>query len=172
VRASSGERPAWSCATIKRDGCNGDQQQARNGVQVMKNLAILATAMLTLAAAQPARAQNAPQHLTEPQARAMAMQWGCSNISRLSAGQGGRWFGQCQKGGQTVSVMVDATGKVSQGRPSHVTSGAARADLMQHGCPNVSQLTEDASGTWHGRCMKGGNTTEVTVNQQGQIASH
>jgi len=138
----------------------------------MKALAIVGAAVLSLTAVSTARAQNAPQPLTEPQARSLAMQWGCGNVSRLSQGQSGRWFGQCQKGGEAVNVMVDPSGKVSQGRPSHITSSVARADLMQYGCSNISQLTRDSSGAWHGRCTKGGDSVDVTVNQQGQVASH
>jgi hypothetical protein len=138
----------------------------------MKKVVILAAALFGLAGAETAWAQTATQPLTEPQARSLAMQWGCTNVSRLSLGQSGRWFGQCQKGGQTVNVLVDEQGKVSQGAPSHVTAGVARADLMAYGCSNVSTLSRGPRGSWHGRCQKGGETIEVTVDQQGRIVSH
>jgi hypothetical protein len=108
--------------------------------------------------------------MTEPMARAAVMDWGCSNVSGLSQGVSGSWFGECQKGGQTFSVMVDKNGKVSQGSPSHITEGEARAALADAGCSNISKLTRGPNGRWQGSCQKGGNTVQATVDQSGKIA--
>lgn len=136
----------------------------------MKKAPIAAIVLLVFATTGTAWAQ-APWQLTEPQVRSFVMQWGCSNVSRLSEGQSGHWFGRCQKGGETVDVMVDQNGKVSRGAPSHITSASARADLMAHGCNNVSSLSRGPRGSWHGRCDKGGKTVDVMVDPEGNIAS-
>ena len=109
--------------------------------------------------------------LTEPQARSLVMDWGCTNVSRLSMGQNGRWFGECQKGGKPIDVMIDEQGKVSEGTPSHITAASARAALMSYGCSNVSALTRGPNDTWQGRCQKGSNTIDVAVDQQGKVVS-
>ena len=91
----------------------------------MNKPAIAIAALLGLAAAQSAWANPPTQTLTEPKARSLVMGWGCTNVSRLSQGQSGRWFGRCEKGGETVNVMVDNQGKVSQGESSSFTSSRA-----------------------------------------------
>jgi len=137
----------------------------------MKRGPIVGVALVALAGAGIARAQTSEQSLTEPQVRSLVTEWGCTNVSRLSLGQSGRWFGACQKGGETVNVMVDEKGKVSRGTPSRVTAATARADLMAYGCNNLSALSRGPQGSWYGRCDKGGKTVDVTVDQQGKIAS-
>ena len=108
--------------------------------------------------------------LTEAHARSLMMNYGCSNVSALSMGMSGTWHGQCSKGGQTVDVMVDPQGKVSTGTARSVTSAHARSALMDYGCSNVSTLSRGPEGTWHGQCLKGGQTVNVIVDQQGKVS--
>lgn len=137
----------------------------------MQKTAIAMAVLLGLACPGTAWCQAPAQGLTEPQVRSLVTEWGCTNVSRLSMGQAGRWFGECQKGGKTVDVMVDEQGRVSQGASSHVTSAKARALLMANGCSNVSNLTRGPNDTWRGSCQKGGDKINVTVNQQGNISN-
>ena len=136
----------------------------------MKNAVMVTAVLVGLSAGGTAWAQTSSQ-LTEPQVRSLVTDWGCSNVSRLSQGKSGRWFGECQKGGQTVNVMVDDKGKVSQGTASQMTAASARADLMGHGCNNVSTLTRGPQGSYYGRCDKAGKTVDVKVDPQGKIAT-
>ena len=137
----------------------------------MKKVAITTAVLLGFAGAAVARAQGPSQSLTEPQVRFLVTEWGCTNVSRLSEGQSGRWFGSCQKSGHTINVMVDENGNASQGTPTDVTEAAARADLMAHGCRNVSMLSRGSDGSWHGRCDMGGRTVDVMVDKQDKVAS-
>lgn len=111
------------------------------------------------------------EHITAANARAVLMNYGCSNVSTLSPGPQGTWHGQCTKGGQTVNVMVDQEGKASQAAAQHITEAHARSALMDYGCANVSSLSPGANGTWSGQCQKGGKTMDVTVDQQGKAGT-
>jgi hypothetical protein len=137
----------------------------------MKKVAITTAVLLGFAGAAVARAQSPLQPLTEPQVRFLVTEWGCTNVSRLSEGQSGRWFGSCQKSGHALNVMVDENGNTSQGTPTGVTEAAARAALMAHGCRNVSTLSRGSDGSWQGRCDKDGKTVDVMVDQQDEVAS-
>jgi hypothetical protein len=136
----------------------------------MRKTAII-TGLLWFAVAGTARAQAPLQLLTEPQVRFLVTEWGCANVSRLSEGQSGRWFGTCQKSGQIINVMVDENRTVSQGTASRLTEAAARADLMARGCKNLSMLSRGPDGSWHGRCDKDGRTVDVMVDQQDKVAN-
>ena len=64
-------------------------------------------------ASNPAPSQAPAGSMTEPQARMHAMSNGYSNVSTLTQGQDGMWRGDATKGGQTVDVMVDPQGKIT-----------------------------------------------------------
>ncbi len=53
------------------------------------------------------------KHITEPAARSMLLDYGCNNLSSLSMGADGGWYGQCIKGGSTQSVSVSQSGQVA-----------------------------------------------------------
>ena len=53
------------------------------------------------------------QHVTEATARSMLTGYGCNNISTLTMGGDGSWYGQCSKGGKTQNVTVDSKGKMA-----------------------------------------------------------
>ncbi len=52
-------------------------------------------------------------HITEPAARSMLIDYGCNNLSTLSMGADGGWYGQCVKGGSTQRVSVSNSGQVA-----------------------------------------------------------
>ncbi len=56
---------------------------------------------------------GSPTHVTESAARSMLTGFGCNNISTLTMGADGSWYGQCAKGGKTQNVSVDSTGKMA-----------------------------------------------------------
>ncbi|HEY0202888.1 MAG TPA: hypothetical protein VGC15_01890 [Acetobacteraceae bacterium] len=56
---------------------------------------------------------GAATHVTESAARSMLTGFGCGNISTLTMGGDGSWYGQCAKGGKTQNVSVDSTGKMA-----------------------------------------------------------
>ena len=56
---------------------------------------------------------GSPTHVTESAARSMLTGFGCANISTLTMGGDGSWYGQCAKGGKTQNVSVDSTGKLA-----------------------------------------------------------
>jgi hypothetical protein len=134
------------------------------------NRMVAVLAIAGLAGSAPAWAQTPGGSLTEGHARASLMGYGCSNVSQLSPGPGGSWHGQCQKGGQTVNVMVDPEGKASTAAASHITEAHARSAVTAYGCSNVSTLSRGPQGTWHGSCTKGGQTINVMVDQQGKVS--
>lgn len=105
--------------------------------------------------------------ITEANARAALMNYGCSNVSTLGHGAEGTWHGNCTKGGSTQFVIVDPEGKVSVGAASSITEAHARSALMQFGCSNVSVLHELDDGEWAGQCTKGGRTVDVRVDKKG-----
>jgi hypothetical protein len=135
------------------------------------NRTVAALALIGFVGAVPAWAQAPAGSLTEGHARSAMMGYGCSNLSGLSVAPSGSWHGQCQKGGQTINVMVDRDGKVSTGTASHMTEAHARSALTAFGCSNLSVLGRGRDGNWHGTCTKGGQVTEVMVDQQGKAAA-
>ena len=50
---------------------------------------------------------------TSSRARAELMDHNCNNVSTLTLGPDQRWHGTCQKGGNTVQVMVDRQGRIA-----------------------------------------------------------
>ncbi len=92
------------------------------------------------------------QGYTEPQARAVFSD-ACNNVSNLSRDRAGNWHGSCSKG----SMMLGADGKVVKdtgGMKGELTEGQARY-AMSDACNNVSNLSQDSQGNWHGSCSKG-----------------
>ncbi len=53
------------------------------------------------------------KHITEPAARSMLIDYGCNNLSALSMGGDGAWYGQCTKGGSTKNVSVSSSGQLA-----------------------------------------------------------
>ena len=103
------------------------------------------------------------QGLTEPQARSVL--WNeCTNPSSLSRDAAGNWHGYCSKG----AVMVDANGKVVPDKGMQGGAGISNAQAhaaLWDQCTNVSQLSQDSQGNWHGYCSKGA----MMVNAQGKV---
>ena len=52
-------------------------------------------------------------HITEGGARSLLTGFGCSNLSTLTMGADGGWYGQCTKGGRTQNVSVDSAGTMT-----------------------------------------------------------
>ena len=59
-----------------------------------------------------AKAEKA-SHITEAKARSVLTDYGCANLSTLSMGADGGWYGQCTKGGSTKGVSVSNSGQVA-----------------------------------------------------------
>ena len=59
-----------------------------------------------------ASATNA-KYITEPAARSMLADYGCNNLSALSMGADGGWYGQCTKGGRMQNVSVSNSGQLA-----------------------------------------------------------
>ena len=52
-------------------------------------------------------------HLSEPAARSMLTDYGCNNLSTLTMGGDGGWYGQCVKAGATQRVNVSSSGQIT-----------------------------------------------------------
>ena len=52
-------------------------------------------------------------HITEGGARSLLTGFGCSNLSTLTMGTDGGWYGQCIKSGRTQNVSVDSAGTMA-----------------------------------------------------------
>lgn len=52
-------------------------------------------------------------HITESTARSMLTDYGCNNLSTLTMGADGGWYGQCTKGGSTQRVSVSSSGQMA-----------------------------------------------------------
>ena len=136
---------------------------------------IAATLLLVGAVAPSLAHAQAPTRpmLSEGHARSAMTDFGCNGIGPLGAAQDGSWHGQCQKGGTTINVMMDASGKVTQmtGRAPIMTEGQARYALTEFGCSNISGLGAGPNGTWHGQCYKAGAPVNVMVDAQGKASN-
>src|SRR4051812_24798656 len=49
------------------------------------------------------------------------------------------------------------------------TEGQAKSKIEQAGYTNVSELKKDDNGVWRGKASKGGSTTSVSVDFQGNV---
>ena len=126
-----------------------------------KSMMVTAVAVLSFAAAGAASAQG----LTEAQARA-ALSNRCGNIGNLSHDAAGGWHGTCDAG----RMMVDRGGQVlaedNKAGYGGMSQGQALA-AMNNACANVSELSQDSRGNWHGTCSSG----PKMVDAQGQVVA-
>ena len=53
------------------------------------------------------------KHITEPASRSMLIDYGCNNISSLTMGGDGGWYGQCTKAGSIQRVAVSSGGEIT-----------------------------------------------------------
>ncbi len=105
-------------------------------------------------------------------ARSAMTDFGCNGITQLGVAADGSYHGQCQKGGKTINVMMDAKGKVSEpATVAHLTEGRARYALTAFGCSSISHLGNGPDGSWHGQCYKGGVATNVMVDKAGTAST-
>jgi hypothetical protein len=76
-------------------------------------------------------------------------------------------------GGGGAAAQTTAPAKPSASAPAQggVTEPRARMALMEKGYSNVSTLKKDSNGDWIGNAMKGGQTVNVKVTPDGQVAS-
>jgi hypothetical protein len=49
------------------------------------------------------------------------------------------------------------------------TEGQAKSKIEGAGYTNVSELTKDDNGVWRGKASKGGSSTDVSVDFQGNV---
>ena len=141
-----------------------------NHCRMLVTLSLLASPALALAPASARAAGDA--NLGEAHARSAMIEYGCGNVSILSAGPAGSWHGQCSKGGKTIDVVMDSKGVVTSGNaPTHMTEANARSAMTAYGCSNVSSLGAGPNGSWHGLCLKGGQTVNVSMDSSGVVAS-
>lgn len=124
-----------------------------------RTLAVAAVAMLAVGAAGSASAQG----LTESQARAVLSNK-CGNIGELSRDSAGGWHGTCDAG----QMMVDPSGQTmaenNKASFGGLSEGQALA-VMNNACSNVSELSQDSQGNWHGSCSSG----PMVVTSKGQV---
>jgi putative membrane protein len=79
----------------------------------------------------------------------------------------------CSKPADTTNPPVAA----DQNRPTTApqagnnsfTEDQARGHLANAGYTDVSGMTQDANGVWHGQAKKDGKATPVTVDYQGSV---
>ena len=87
---------------------------AANGIGRAASLGFARAGARVVLEEQGKVSQGTPSHVTADGARAAVMAYGCSNVSSLSRGPNDTWHGRCQKGGDTIDVIVDQQGKVSK----------------------------------------------------------
>ena len=72
------------------------------------------------------------------------------------------------------SAVKDAhpenAGPLAKGANSF-TEGQARKHIEKEGYSNVSALTKDENGVWHGTAQKGGETKKVTLDFKGNVVT-
>jgi opacity protein-like surface antigen len=52
------------------------------------------------------------------------------------------------------------------------TEGQAKARIEARGYANVTGLSKDDKGLWHGKAMKDGKSTNVALDYQGNVVSN
>jgi putative membrane protein len=52
------------------------------------------------------------------------------------------------------------------------TEGQARGHIENSGYTNVTALTKDENGVWHGTAMKGGKTVAVSLDFKGNVVTN
>lgn len=123
-------------------------------------LSILAAGALLALSGTGAHADS----LTENQARSVLGNE-CNNVSTLSRDSKGNWHGYCSKG----AMMVDSSGKVAadKGGIENGLSEAHARSAMLAKCNNVSNLSQDTAGNWHGSCSAGA----MMVDSKGDVSA-
>jgi hypothetical protein len=68
---------------------------------------------------------------------------------------------------------VNSSGKNNSDAPvagrNSFTEGQAKSKIEQAGYTNVSELKKDDNGVWRGKASKGGSSTSVSVDFQGNV---
>ena len=65
----------------------------------------------------------------------------------------------------------DNAGPAAAGANSF-TEGQAREHIVNSGYSNVTGLTKDANGVWHGTAMKAGQTHNVSLDFKGNVVTN
>jgi putative membrane protein len=73
-------------------------------------------------------------------------------------------------GNQAVAT-TSANAPVPAKGSNSFTMSEARARLQADGFSNVSDLTEDDNGVWHGKAQKNGSTTGVWLDYKGDVGT-
>jgi hypothetical protein len=68
---------------------------------------------------------------------------------------------------------VNSSDKNNSNRPvtgaNSFTEGQAKSKIEEAGFTNVSSLKKDDNGVWRGKASKGGSTTDVSLDFQGNV---
>ncbi len=82
----------------------------------------------------------------------------------------------CSKPANTNNPAVAAEQNRSTPSPAagnnSFTEGQAEGHLTNAGYSNVTEMTQDEKGVWHGKATKNGKTTAVSVDYQGSVTEH
>ncbi|MDQ2859700.1 MAG: PepSY domain-containing protein [Pseudomonadota bacterium] len=81
----------------------------------------------------------------------------------------------CSKPADTSNGAINA----DQNRPATApaagnnsfTEEQAKGHLANAGYTNITAMTQDAQGVWHGQAMKDGKATPVSVDYQGSVTA-
>ena len=90
----------------------------------------------------------------------------CNNVSNMTKDSAGNWHAMCTKG----AMMVDASGKVMADKGSSTYGGMSEPQArsaMLNKCNNVSTLSQDSAGNWHGVCSGGA----MMVDSKGAVSA-
>lgn len=70
---------------------------------------------------------------------------------------------------------VNNSGKNNSGKPvsgaNSFTEGQAKSKIEEAGYTNVTSLKKDDNGVWRGKASKGGASTDVSLDFQGNVNS-
>lgn len=134
-------------------------------------------ALLGIAAAAPALAQNTPaapgrdrpaatmQDRAAPAADAQAPATAPADRSGTTS------VGPSTEGGQRAVTIDDGTRTAStpQAGANSFTEGQAKSRIEAAGFSDVSELQKDDQGIWRGRGMRNGQQTSVALDYQGNV---
>ena len=126
-----------------------------------KAIMVVAAGILTFGAAGAASAQG----LTQSQARA-ALSSRCGNVGNLNRDSAGGWHAVCDAGPMMVNPQGRVAAEDNKATFGGMSEGQALA-AMNNACSNVSELSQDGKGNWHGTCSSG----PKMVNAQGQVVA-
>jgi hypothetical protein len=71
---------------------------------------------------------------------------------------------------QTVATTSANAPTPAKGANSF-TAGEARSRIEKNGFTNVSELTKDGDGVWHGKAQKSGSPTSVWLDYKGNVGA-